>query len=182
MRKVILNIILIISLLFLSVSCDEKTDKEKQLYNNQMVEQKGIRETLEEFNRSMLAQESENIDNYVECHELDVVRTGTGLRYQIVESGYGELIKNADVVTIEYEIHKLNGELIYSSEKDGVKTFLVGKGGVESGLEEVVLKLRKNSEALLILPSHLAHGLLGDGNKIPARATLIYRVKVIDIK
>ena len=74
----------------------------------------------------------------------------------------------------------LNGDLIYSSKKDGNKTFLVGRGGVESGLEEAILKLCKNSVATLILPAHLAHGLIGDGNKVPPRATLVYRLKVID--
>ena len=59
---------------------------------------------------------------------------------------------------------------------------IVGRGGVESGLEEAVLKLRKNSSAILILPPHLAHGLIGDGNKIPPKAILVYKIKVIDIK
>ena len=67
-------------------------------------------------------------------------------------------------------------------ENDGDKVFLVSRGGVESGLEEAVLKLKKNSEAILILPSHLAHGLTGDGNRIQAKAILVYRIKVIDIK
>jgi FKBP-type peptidyl-prolyl cis-trans isomerase len=49
-------------------------------------------------------------------------------------------------------------------------------------LEEAVLKLKNNSEAILILPSHLAHGLLGDGNKITPKAILVYKIKVIDIK
>ena len=94
--------------------------------------------------------------------------------------GHEILIKKGDIVSLEYELGLLNGDLIYSSKKDGIKTFLVGRGGVESGLEEGIWKLRKNSVAILILPAHLAHGLLGDGNKIPARATLVYKVKVID--
>ena len=56
----------------------------------------------------------------------------------------------------------------------------MGIGGVESGLEEAILKLRKNSVAVLILPSHLAHGLLGDSNRIPPKAALVYKIKVID--
>ena len=90
------------------------------------------------------------------------------------------MIESGDVVSLEYEIRLLNGKMIYSSKNDGIKTFLVGRGGVESGLEEAILKLRKNSVAILILPAHLAHGLLGDGNKVPARAALVYKLKVVD--
>ena len=111
---------------------------------------------------------------------MNVIQTGTGLRYQIVSQGDGDLIREGNVVTLEYEVRLLNGDLIYSSQNDGRKTFLVGRGGVESGLEEAILKLRKNSTAILILPAHLAHGLIGDGNKVPPRATLVYRLKVVD--
>ena len=72
---------------------------------------------------------------------MNVVQTGTGLRYQIHEDGDGVLIKEGDIVTLEYEIGLLNGDMIYSSENDGVKTFMVGRGGVESGLEEAILKM-----------------------------------------
>jgi hypothetical protein len=37
----------------------------------------------------------------------------------------------------------LTGDLIYSSNDLGPKQFRVGKGGVESGLEEVILFLKK---------------------------------------
>jgi len=36
-------------------------------------------------------------------------------------------------------------------------------------------------QARLILPPHLAHGLTGDGNKIPARAIIVYDIKVLKL-
>ena len=36
--------------------------------------------------------------------------------------------------------------------------------------------------AKFILPSHLAFGLLGDEEKIPKRATLVYHVELLTIK
>ena len=134
------------------------------------------------MNRKMIQYESNLINDYIEKNDLNVIMTGTGLRYQILNEGEGELIKKGDIVTLQYELGLLSGELLYSSDNDGNKVFHVGRGGVESGLEEAVLKLRKNSEAILILPSHLAHGLIGDGNRIPPKAILVYSIKVIDIK
>ncbi len=179
--KNIINILLYVSVL-LMLSCNNVTEIEHERVKKQNVSEKEINESLEKANRYLLVQEAEFINDYIERHGLSVIQTGTGLRYQIVNQGEGELIKEGDVVSLEYETRLLNGDLIYSSKNDGVKTFLVGRGGVESGLEEAILKLRKNSTAVLILPAHLAHGLIGDGNKVPARAALVYRIKVIDIK
>ena len=159
------------------LSCD---DKKQNKQGAQTVTQKQIEEYLEQNNRDFLKYEADKINEYVERHDLNVLQTGTGLRYQIHDNGDGVLIKDGDIVTLEYEISLLNGDLIYSSENDGVKTFLVGRGGVESGLEEAILKMSKNSIATLIIPAHLAHGLVGDGDKISPRATLVYRLKVIE--
>lgn len=167
-------------ILLLLLSCDNKQDDKYQYVDKQQSDKEDVKNSLEKANRYLLVQEAEYINDYIERHKLNVIQTGTGLRYQIVSQGDGELICEGDVVTIEYEVRLLNGDLIYSSQNDGRKTFLVGRGGVESGLEEAILKLRKNSTAILILPAHLAHGLIGDGNKVPPRATLVYRLKVID--
>ncbi len=180
MTRSVLNIVIPFLLVLALCSC-KNNDKMKP---NQVVKHKvahsNINEPLEEANRKFLIQEAERINDYIENHELNVIQTGTGLRYQIHNQGDGELIKEGDIVMLEYELRLLNEDLIYSSENDGDKKFLVGRGGVESGLEEAILKLKKNSVATLILPAHLAHGLTGDGNRIPSRATLVYRLKVID--
>ena len=63
-----------------------------------------------------------------------------------------------------------------------MKVFLVGQGGVESGLEEGVLLLKQGSKATFLMPPHLAHGLVGDDDRIPARAILKYKVEVVDVK
>jgi FKBP-type peptidyl-prolyl cis-trans isomerase len=59
--------------------------------------------------------------------------------------------------------------------------FEVGKGGIENGLEEAILQLHLGDQAVIILPSHLAFGLLGDQKKIPQRATVIYEIDFIKL-
>ena len=175
----LINISVFIIIIFFFSSCNSGKNKKEV---NQVVDEKELSLSLEELNRKMIQYESDLINEYVEKNSLNVIKTGTGLRYQILNEGEGELIKKGDIVSLEYELSLLSGELLYSSDNDGNKVFLVSRGGVESGLEEAVLKLRKNSEAILILPSHLAHGLIGDGNRIPPKAILVYSIKVIDIK
>lgn len=167
--------ILLIVLLF---SCSDKKTENKA----KVIDKQEYKYDLEELNRYMLQQESMMIDDYIKSQNLDFIRTGTGLRYAIVENNNGILIKQGDLVTIKYEISSLNGKIFYTSDNDGYKTFIVGRGGVESGLEEAILKLHEGDEAVLIIPSYLAHGLVGDGNKIPAKTTLIYKLKIIENK
>lgn len=175
--KIYLNILSIIVFVVMMFSCRNSSNNEKGKQNDK----ESVSESLIEINKELLSQESALIDEYVKKNNLDVVKTGTGLRYQIFESGDGDYINKGDVVALKYDIRLLNGDLLYSSDNEGYKTFRVGRGGVESGLEEAILKLKKNSVSILIIPSHLAHGLIGDGNKIPPKAVLVYKLKVVDV-
>lgn len=145
-------------------------------------QQPQLKESLEKANRYLVNDEEEEIQNYIARHRLNMVATGTGLRYQILQEGAGDTIQPGQTVTMEYVLIDLRGDIIYSSENDGIKSFVVGQGGVESGLDEAVRHLRKGDVAKVIFPSHLGFGLLGDQKDIPERATLIYTVKIIDVK
>jgi FKBP-type peptidyl-prolyl cis-trans isomerase FkpA len=53
---------------------------------------------------------------------------------------------------------------------------------VESGLHEGILYMNEGSKALLVIPSHLAHGLVGDMNKIPPKSTIVYDIELLELK
>ena len=165
---------LILLLLVSLFACNEKPKKPVEIPKKEM------KQSMETANRYLLNEEEEEIENYVQRHGLEMVRTGTGLRYQIIRQGDGKQIANGDVVSLDYELHSLKGELIYSSDKEGVKTFKVGEGVVESGLNEAMAYLHYGDVAKLIIPFHLAYGLHGDDNRIPEYATLVYTIKVIE--
>lgn len=167
--------VFVIMAIIMLLSCENNSQTQQ---SSQSVDAKQRKESVEKANRYIVIQENEAINDYIERHQMDVVETGTGLRYRIVKQAGTELIKRGDIVSMEYEVRLLTGDLLYSSKEDGKKTFLVGKGGVESGLEEAVLHLHKGDVADIIIPSHLAFGLLGDGDKVPPRAALIYKIKI----
>ena len=73
----------------------------------------------------------------------------------------------------------LDGSLCYSSDSLGPSTFRVDRA--ISGLEEGMLKLRVGDKARFIMPPYLAHGLIGDENRIPSRAIIIYDVELLDV-
>lgn len=162
-------------LLIAFFACVEKTPKQQN-----PVSKSEMKNSMETANRYLLNEEEEDIANYIKRHGLEMTSTGTGLRYQIMKQGSDKRIEKGERVTLEYELHSIAGDLIYSSDNDGVKSFIVGEGGVESGLEEAMNYLHRGDVAKLIIPYHLAYGLHGDDNRIPEYATLVYTIKIID--
>ena len=57
----------------------------------------------------------------------------------------------------------------------------MGYAEVESGLHEGVQLMRVGDKSRMIMPPHLAHGILGDGDCIPRRAIIIYDVELLNI-
>ena len=166
---------LILLLLIALFACGEKNTKQQN-----HVSKSEMKNSMETANRYLLNEEEEDIANYIKRHGLDMTSTGTGLRYQIMKQGSEKRIEKGEKVTLEYELHSIAGDLIYSSDKNGVKSFVVGEGGVESGLDEAMTYLHRGDVAKLIIPYHLAYGLHGDDNCIPEYATLVYSIKIID--
>ncbi len=141
-----------------------------------------VQKHMESVNRILIKKDRQRILGYIERQKLDMHESGTGLWYMIIQKGTGQPAKRGQIATIKYQISLLDGTLCYSSDKDGPKEFLIGQGGVESGLEEGILMLNEGGKAKFIMPVHLAYGLLGDSNKIPARAIIVYDAELISLR
>ena len=166
----------LILLLVISVfSCEEKPQNQPV-----SVSKNEMKNSMETANRYLLNEEEEDIANYIKRHGLEMTSTGTGLRYQILKQGSEKRIEKGEKVTLEYELGSVAGDFFYSSDNDGLKSFVVGEGGVESGLDEAMTYLHRGDVAKLVIPFHLAYGLHGDDNRIPEYATLVYTIKIID--
>lgn len=146
------------------------------------IDARKLKEPLIDANKIRIEMESDQIDGYVNRRKWDVTRTGTGLRYFIYKSGIGDSAKEGLVARVNYEISLLDGTICYSTKESGSQDFLIGMDDVESGLHEGITYMREGDKAKLILPSHLAHGLIGDQDKIPAKATIIYDIELVELK
>lgn len=144
-------------------------------------DQKEIGITLEATNKILLEAEKYEIIDFIGRYGWQMHETGSGLWYQIYKQGNGNQAMPGMLATLRYSMHLLTGDLVYSSDNDGLKQFRIGRGGVEPGLEEAVLLLRQGDKARFILPSHLAYGVPGDGARIPTRATIVYDVELIKL-
>ncbi|MBO7459897.1 MAG: FKBP-type peptidyl-prolyl cis-trans isomerase [Bacteroidales bacterium] len=173
----ILTVFAVTSIFFMMGAC---SDGAERVSKTGFADNKQKKDSLENLNRYLVSQEKEAINEYILNSGVDFEKTGTGLCYRIINQGDSKLIKTGDIIVLDYELRLLNGDLIYSTDESGKKVFVVGHGGVESGLEEAILHLHRGDEAEIIIPSHLAYGLAGDGDRIPIRSTLVYKVKVIE--
>lgn len=143
---------------------------------------KNTKESLIKVNRYLTKAENEDIERYIKRHEWVMKETGSGLRYMIYEEGSGPVATKGQVVELEYELSLITGDVVYSSAENGPLVFKIGHGGVETGLEEALLLMKMGDRAKLVIPSHLAHGFMGDDKKIPPRSTVIYDIKIINLK
>jgi FKBP-type peptidyl-prolyl cis-trans isomerase FkpA len=135
---------------------------------------------LVELNSYLVEKDKERIQNYIERKNFKMKESSSGLWYLIIIEGRGEFFKENDKVLMEYECSLLDGTVCYSSKNLGPKEVVLGKGELESGLNEGLRRLKPGGEAVFILPPFLAHGLIGDGNLIPPRATIVYEIKILN--
>ncbi len=170
------NILKVLILVLIVSSCNRKKEQKPQLDIDK------LKAPLENAHKTLNEIEEEEIEMYIKRHSLDMNKTSTGLRYMIIQKGTGRKVKDNNTVTLKYKLNLINGKDVYSSEKDGNKKFTIGNAEVERGLEEAVLLLTVGDKAIVIIPSYLAYGLIGDDKKIPRRATLIYNLEVLELK
>ena len=170
--------ILFVITLIIFTACNSQ-DVTKQPGKSKNIQ--GRQDTLILINKYLLKDDLEHIKNYIERHNWKMQMTETGLWYGIYEKGTDEQAVKGQIAKIKFTIELLDGTLCYSSDKAGLKEFKLGQGNVESGLEEGLLLLHKGDKAHFIMPPHIAHGLIGDQNKIPARAVIVYTVELVDL-
>lgn len=140
------------------------------------------KEELIRHQKSVIRNEDEDIENYIARRNYRMTTTQTGLRYYVYQHGAGpNLIKEEDVVEIDYQVSLLDGTLLYSSDDLGKLELIVGKSGLANGLQEGLRYLRAGDKAILIIPSHLAYGLSGDGDKIGQYQVLVMNVEVLKV-
>ncbi len=171
---------LLITLLttFLIFSCTNNRHKPKT-----EEEVLAYKEPLINVNKILVDKDSLRIARYCERKKLDLQVGLHGLWYKIYHTGTGDSAKYGKIVSIEYKLSLLeNGKLCYSSDLLGIKSFIVGKDNVESGLDIGIRMMREGDKAIFILPPNLAHGLLGDENCIPPRSIVIYEVHLLKVE
>lgn len=109
----------------------------------------------------------------------NIIKTPSGLAYEIIEKGSGAMPGENSEVIVNYEGKLINGNVFDSSIKRGEPAqFNLSK--VIPGFREGLQKIAKGGKARLYIPAKL-----GYGNQpvpgIPINSTLIFEVEMIDV-
>lgn len=135
------------------------------------------------MNKSIAQREKLNILMYLENRSsLKMNQTGSGLYYDVYKKTVGDSAKPGMVAGVQYLITFLNGDTCYYTPKNELVHFKIDKSEIESGVQEGVKHMRLGEKAIFIIPSHLAHGVTGDQNKIPPLTPIVVDIELVTLK
>lgn len=167
---------------FLLLLCFLTSCREKNPEKGQNAPATATKEQLIALNKARVAEENDQIESLLLRYKWPVTTTETGVHYWIHEEGTGDQIALDDEIVYSYRVRLITGDEVYHSDRDGLLVCKVGKSNVPAGLEEVILLMRPNAAAKMVIPSYLAYGIAGDGDRIPPSSTLIYEIKILEVK
>jgi FKBP-type peptidyl-prolyl cis-trans isomerase len=113
----------------------------------------------------------------------DTLLSTTGLRYKILTAGSGPKPVAGNRVKAHYAGRLLDGTEFDSSYKRGEPfEFTLLKGEVIKGWDNSVIDMQKGEKRLVIVPFKLGYGERGSPPDIPARATLVFEIELVDFQ
>ncbi|MCO5268690.1 MAG: FKBP-type peptidyl-prolyl cis-trans isomerase [Brumimicrobium sp.] len=169
------NCLLFFIAIVILLACKSKTEEKIQ-------KPKWTKEQSTQLNSKFSNEEEIKIRLYLKQHaNANFKETGSGLRYWIYQDEEGPTVTSNQVVDVKFKMSLLDNTLIYQTEGNEVSQFKVDKDHVESGLMEGIKYLSEGDKAQFIIPSPLAHGLLGDRNKIPPLEVVLVDVELIKV-
>ncbi len=109
-----------------------------------------------------------------------VVETGSGLQYSIVEEKSGVKPAMFDTVLIHQRALLLDGKILEDTYRQN-KPDEVKIDELIEGLQEGLQMMAVGSRYKFWVPSELAWGRKGTGNKIPPNAVLSFDIRLVEI-
>lgn len=115
-----------------------------------------------------------------------MVTTAAEVKYEELQVCSGVTAKLGDTVTINYTASAKDGDnlrpLMSTYDKSQPYTFKIGNG-IPPGVDQGVIGMTVGGKRRLTLIPSLGFGAAGDSSKsVPANATLVYEVQMMEIK
>lgn len=162
-------------LLILFFSCEEKKEEV-------IPRPKWTTDHSSEVNKQFAKEEEYRIKIYIKQQGTpNYIETGSGLRYWIYEKTEGRKPESHEMVDVRFQMSLLDGTILYETEEREVSSFKVDRDDIESGLMEGIKYLSIGEKAKFIIPSPLAHGLMGDFEKVPPLEVILVDIELVKI-
>jgi len=109
-----------------------------------------------------------------------VIVTPSGLQFELISEGSGEMPNIADTVLVHYQGADIYGN-IFDSTYDYGEPVEIPLDRVIPGWSEGLRMMREGSKARLFIPPDLAYGERGAGGVIAPYAVVVFEVELISI-
>lgn len=137
-------------------------------------------------------QESKKLNALENARLLSIIEKDSTKNYQVSSNGFWYAYINkveeskkspkiGDVVSIQYDIADLQGNIIYSKEELGLKNYKVDKEDFISALQSGIKLMKVGETITFVIPSYKAFGVSGDGKKIGINQSIKSTVTLINI-
>ncbi|MBO9672790.1 MAG: FKBP-type peptidyl-prolyl cis-trans isomerase [Sphingobacteriaceae bacterium] len=119
------------------------------------------------------------ISAFVKTNNIPATKDASGIFYQIIAPGSGNVsYQTSTVITADYEGKLLNGT-IFDSTKGTPVSFKLGN--VILGWQFGIQKIQKGGKIRLIIPSYFAYGRSSSGT-VPANSILDFTITLTDVQ
>lgn len=172
-----MKFLFLFALLAMGLSCN--TGQKKKTENADWSKNQSV-----SYHQEVNEREQLQIALFLEHHkELKVQTSASGLRYYVYKTNpkgvQGEPGKIASTIL---KVSLLSGKICYETEKEYFDEIPIDHNDKESGINEGLKLMRTGEKAKLILPNHLAHGLLGDLANIPPLSIVVVDVELVELR
>lgn len=174
-----LVILLVAAAVFIGVNEMKRTKRNHE--SSEKSEASSIRLTISEADSDSKTKRATRFGDRSLRDKSPIIRTDSGLQYEVLEEGEGDNPGPKSVVEVHYEGRLEDGTLFDSSYvREESATFPLN--AVIKGWTEGLQLMKPGAKYRFTIPSELAYGEKGAGSSIPGGATLIFEVELIGVK
>jgi FKBP-type peptidyl-prolyl cis-trans isomerase FklB len=169
---------------FEDLKYDDFTEGMKTVFNNEMGKI-SPKKSIDIFNNyvlllrgEMLQKNADEGQAFLEKNRENpkIIELESGLQYEILVQGNGEIPKITDEVEVEYEGYLLDSQVFDSTKDSGAQVFNVQE--MIPGWQEILTRMQEGSRYKVYIPPHLAYGENGASPMIQPNATLIFIIEL----
>lgn len=139
-------------------------------------------------NEAQIKIDDKIITDYIAAHQLTAVKAPWGTYVALTVPGTGENISDTSVAVVKYT-GKTLADSVFDSNVDpkfghtepiNVDLSQMGSG-IILGWVDALKQMKKGSKGKVLIPSSLAYGKTGSGDKIKPNEILVFDIEVVDV-
>lgn len=138
------------------------------------------------FAKAQVLKDNKIIEEYLAKNKIQTVKGKEGTYVQILDAGTGNIADTGMVALINYTGRLLDGTVFDSNTESTAQQKLpypvfMSQPEVIAGWVDGIKLLKKGAKAKFYIPSTLAYGKRGSGEKIAPNSNLMFDIEVVDV-